>query len=183
MFTSFALNQPRLLPATSSCRYHWAPRPPPQLFPPSTKIGLRLCLSSAMLSAKIDLRVCVECLIGKQKKPILLSNRDRDQSQTDRFSRHQGNGCSQHSGPNRTEATRWQSIGCDPLKRRRSLLQRASTHQRLCRMVWALGMAACRSSQAVRPRGRRRCSQVVLMRERKRRSLQRRCCRVLGWSA
>ena len=24
-------------------------------------------------------------------------------------------------------------------------------------MVWALGMAACRSSQAVRPRGRRRC--------------------------
>ena len=59
--------------------------------------------------------------------------------------------------PGGTEATRWQSIGCDPLKRRRSLLQRASTHQRLCRMVWALGMAACRSRQAVRPRGRRQC--------------------------
>ena len=93
-----------------------------------------------MLRAKIDLR-----------------NSDRDQSQFDCFSRHQGNGCSQHSGPKRTEATRWGSIGCDPLKRRRSLVQRASTHQRLCRMVWALGMAACRSSQAVRPRGRRRC--------------------------
>jgi hypothetical protein len=56
-----------------------------------------------------------------------------------------------------SSATRWQSIGCEPLKRRRSLLQRASTHQRLCRMVWPLGMAACRSSQAVRPRGRHRC--------------------------
>jgi len=38
-------------------------------------------------------------------------------------------------------------VGCDPLKRRRALLQRASTHQRLCRVVWALGMADCRSTQ------------------------------------
>jgi hypothetical protein len=34
------------------------------------------------------------------------------------------------------------SVGCDPLKRRRSLLKRVSTHQRLCRMVWALGIGS-----------------------------------------
>ncbi len=39
----------------------------------------------------------------------------------------------------------------------RSLLQHASTHQRLCSMVWALGMTVCRSTQAVSPRRRHLC--------------------------